>query len=480
MKQLTRLADWTLAWLGTGMLLLLVYLVAVHGSASRYVVLAGVALGLFAARWLPPIVKLNLVLVVVSTVVALYVGEFALSLVASARADFAATQWLTFPSDDTLESTQERLAANAKEKPTFDRRNKMQVIQDFERQGIAAYPAVFPHATLRPVSLDTKHLQALSVKGIEILPLGGISNVHTVFCNESGEYVTYQSDERGFHNPPGIWNLPQFDILAVGDSFTHGACVPSSENYVGVIREQFSGTVTLGMDSNGPITMLASLKEYGPQRRPKVVLWFYYEGNDLQDMEHEQRSPLLMQYVNRSFSQGLFDRQPELDRILREYVSVARQTRGERAGWEDMLKLHHLRNAVAVWYAGQTREEAERVRLTYWAHEVSPENMTLFRGILTEADSMVHGWGGQLYFVYLPQWERYAKPEFADKNRESVLRLINDLKLPLIDLHPVFAKHSDPIGLFPFRQSNHYNTAGHRLVGEQVLRVVRGAPLRTQ
>ena len=93
---------------------------------------------------------------------------------------------------------------------------------------------------------------------------------------------------------------------------------------------------------------------------------------------------------------------------------------------------------------------------------------------------MVHGWGGQLYFVYLPQWERYAKPEFADKNRESVLRLINDLKLPLIDLHPVFAKHSDPIGLFPFRQSNHYNTAGHRLVGEQVLRVVRGAPLRTQ
>lgn len=95
MKQLTRLADWTLAWLGTGMLLL-VYLVAVHGPASRYVVLAGVALGLFAARWLPPIVKLNLVLVAVSTLGAVYTGELVLSRATSARADFTAIQWLTF------------------------------------------------------------------------------------------------------------------------------------------------------------------------------------------------------------------------------------------------------------------------------------------------------------------------------------------------------------------------------------------------
>jgi hypothetical protein len=50
--------------------------------------------------------------------------------------------------------------------------------------------------------------------------------------------------------------------------------------------------------------------------------------------------------------------------------------------------------------------------------------------------------------------------------------VVKDLKLPFIDLHPVFAKLPDPVGLFPFRQSNHYSSEGHRLVGEEVLRVL--------
>ena len=69
--------------------------------------------------------------------------------------------------------------------------------------------------------------------------------------------------------------------MAVGDSFTHGACVPSEDNFVGVIRADHPATANLGMDSNGPLLMLASLKEYALRFRPKTVLWFYFEGNDL-------------------------------------------------------------------------------------------------------------------------------------------------------------------------------------------------------
>ncbi|MBK8277210.1 MAG: hypothetical protein IPK92_15665 [Nitrospira sp.] len=103
-----------------------------------------------------------------------------------------------------------------------------------------------------------------------------------------------------------------------------------------------------------------------------------------------------------------------------------------------------------------------------------------FRDVLVEAVTTVHGWGGELHFVYLPDWARYAKPEVANKNRERVLRLVADLKLPLIDLHPVFAGHPDPVGLFPFRRMNHYNVAGHRLVGEEVLRALDGAGAAAQ
>ena len=98
--------------------------------------------------------------------------------------------------------------------------------------------------------------------------------------------------------------------------------------------------------------------------------------------------------------------------------------------------------------------------------------MNQFRSVLVEAASTVHGWGGTLYFIYLPEWARYGHSEFANKNRDRVLRLVKDLNLPYIDLHPVFAKSPDPVGLFPFRQSNHYSSEGHRLVGKEVLRVL--------
>ena len=110
--------------------------------------------------------------------------------------------------------------------------------------------------------------------------MANISNVTTVFCNESGEYIIYDSDEHGFHNPPGLWHKDAVQAVAVGDSFTHGVFVPSEDSFVSVIRSRMPATVNLGVDGNGPLAMLATLKEYAASLRPTIVLWFYYEGND--------------------------------------------------------------------------------------------------------------------------------------------------------------------------------------------------------
>jgi len=478
MKRIERLADGVLCGMGGGLAVVLAYLTYRHGVALHYVFLAFVVVGLFGcAAWLNPAMKINLAIVILSTVMSLYAGELFLSVMEGARMDFDATRWLTFPSDFTLESTQARLEQNQRKKPTFDRRSKMEVIEDLAQQGAPAYPAVFPQAMLTQDTGDTRgNARALSIDGIETLPLGGISKVHTVFCNESGEYVSYVSDEHGFHNPSTIWGTHRFDVMAVGDSFTQGSCVPSEANFVSVVRDRHPATVSLGMDSNGPVTMLASLKEYGKQHRPKAVLWFYYEGNDLKDMEWEQSSPLLMRYVDGNFSQGLLDRQVEIDRALIEYVDKARQKRAERVGWEETIKLHHLRQSLALWYSGQRHDPAEKIRSTreYFSSEVSDETFNLFRDVLVDAIGTVESWGGRMYFVYLPEWARYAEPELANKNRGRVLELVKSLRLPLIDIHELFAGHHDPLGLFPFRELNHYNIEGHRLVGTEILRVLSG------
>lgn len=94
----------------------------------------------------------------------------------------------------------------------------------------------------------------------------------------------------------------------------------------------------------------------------------------------------------------------------------------------------------------------------------------MFERVLAEAKNTVNLWGGRLVFVYLPTWERYRFPELASKDRDKVLLIAKMLDLEVIDLHEIFSAHPDPLSLFPFRRYAHYNEAGHRLVGEEVLR----------
>ena len=54
---------------------------------------------------------------------------------------------------------------SAEAKPTFDRRDKLEVIHDLRQQGLTAYPAVVPHNILRWVPPgEFKVLRALPMR----------------------------------------------------------------------------------------------------------------------------------------------------------------------------------------------------------------------------------------------------------------------------------------------------------------------------
>jgi hypothetical protein len=100
-------------------------------------------------------------------------------------------------------------------------------------------------------------------------------------------------------------------------------------------------------------------------------------------------------------------------------------------------------------------------------------DLNLLRDILPQAKARVEAWGGRLYFVYLPCWQRYAKqPEIVVKARREVLALVSGLGITIIDAHPAFQSHDDPLSLFPFRGRGHYNQEGDRVVAEKVLKTL--------
>ena len=469
-----RLAGLLLMWGAMLCLALFAVLVWRHGLSLHYLVMLALAVLLGFSVRLPASFKINIALLGLSTLVSVYGAELLLTYSGSAITALGAHAWLSFPQDGNLRVAAERMKTIQETHQEFDTRSRLDVVLDMRAHGVKAYPDVFPMVLFKPSS--RMEIQSVLVsQGEEFLPVAGMAMTTTVFCNESGEYIVYESDEHGFHNPRGIWARKPVELLALGDSYTHGVCVPSEKGFVAVVRARRPNTVNLGVNSHGPLTSLATLKEYGPILRPTLVLWFYYEGNDLRDLDGwEKNSPLLMKYVSSSFSQHLFERQPEIDRVLKEYLDAAMAKATAPVAFESIVKLQHLRQAVQSFYERRPVEQGLPAELLeHLRHRAAPaatEDLHLFERILAEAQATAGTWNGRLVFVYLPTWERYRIPELASKDRDRVLGIARRLNLHVVDMHPVFAAHPDPLSLFPFRRYAHYNEAGHRLVGEEVLK----------
>ncbi len=349
----------------------------------------------------------------------------------------------------------------------FDTRTRFRVVTDMRAEGGRAYPAVFP-AYLMQTDLDGALHSPIVVDGVEVLPLGGVAATPTVLCNESGEHVIYESDERGFNNPPGIWRQESVAVAAVGDSHVQGYCVPPEKNFVALIGRDRPPTLNLGMSGSGPLIALATLKEFLPSLRPPVVLWFFFEGNDIPgDLSVERRSLLLLRYLEEpDFRQGLAGKHAALDRALAEHIDrlLAAQLdgRGTDAG---------LLQAV-ISFVGL----AETRRALKLPSVIGAPDYPFLERIMAEAKRTVESWGGRLFMVYLPGFQAVAGPggATADPRHRPVQAIAEGLELPFVDLWAVIAEHPDAASLYPFRRSNHFNEKGHALVARTVSRAIAG------
>ena len=150
----------------------------------------------------------------------------------------------------------------------------------------------------------------------KILPLSGISNSKTLFCNENGYYSIYKSDRYGFNNPDKEWDQNEIEYVLVGDSYTHGACVNRPNDIASVLRTLSNkSALNLGYYYNSPLIEYATLREYLTSNVKKVV-WIYF-SNDIIDLNDELNNKILKNYLNNNdFTQNLKSKQNEIDDLV--------------------------------------------------------------------------------------------------------------------------------------------------------------------
>jgi hypothetical protein len=390
----------------------------------------------------------------------------ALFAVALTFAVYAAEGVLRWLEPEGWESLHKRRIAAAEEAGVpFDQRMTLEVLLDLRQQGQDAHPSIKPFNFLsEPFRIERR----------DILPLSGIRNVLTVFNgNETGEFFVYQSDEYGFHNPPGLHLRDEVDVAAIGDSYIHGVAVRSGEGIVSKIRAAVPRTVNLGMGASGPLIELAILKEYVKPLRPNVVLWGYYEGNDLSDLRREGENALLREYLE--LERGPFHRrrQKKIDRKLIAFADslVERHSKTQKKAGATEKRQAEKRQSLKPFL--RLRVLRGKLRLAFSPREERQQpDFDLLRQVLTRAQSWTEGWGGRLYFVYLPEYARYSSKAAlsADgQERQSVLRLVEELGLPTIDVAAALAEHEDATTLFPFDLPGHYDVDGCQVVADTIV-----------
>jgi lysophospholipase L1-like esterase len=463
------------------------------GVVLYYLVPAGVAGLLFASLKLKARYKINLAILSVSLAASVLGVELILELANVSAPELAVWQ-VQGQSKEKKQRTREFARQYGVD---FDTRDGNEVVGELRKGGVDAVPMVSKwldeHNDLWNWQPDGTIHSAVNIAGEEVIPLGAVANRLTVLCNESGQWITYPSDEHGFSNPKGIWQSNPLDIAALGDSFAQGYCVPPDKSFVALIQQRFAATLNLGMAGDGPLLEVATLKEYLPSLKPRHVLWFYYEGNDLTGLQTEKKIPLFMAYLKGEFHQGLMGRQRDIDQALIAFIDrqTARkmnqppQPPPQRRNWISkgvsdlvgLIALGSLKQKLGL-VQGRTPQEAEQLRreLLQKAEELADfegPNMDLFSQILVETKSRVNAWGGTLDFVYLPSSTRYfGSAEVPLRMRARVLSAVSALGIPVIDIHSAFQAHGDVRSLFPWGGYGHYNEKGHRVVAEEVLKAI--------
>jgi hypothetical protein len=347
----------------------------------------------------------------------------------------------------------------------YDGRDRLDVILANRATDPNWFPAV-------PANTYLEHNLMLGHE--RIIPLGGVASAQVVGCNEAGFFSTFATDEAGFNNPSGTWPLTRpAHVFLVGDSFTQGDCVRGGAGIADQLRQRRPEVVNLGVGGNGPLMELAGIREYVQAGRVSYVFWLYFEGNDLHDLQRDSREPILLRYLDAAFGQNLLGRQVAVNQAVRQFVEHRTQDRIEGRS----IVLRHLREAIWRVRSGQS-VIARTATPKDKADSLPPLPVPEFLRAVARGDADVKLRGGQLVFVYLPEYFRLLGQPLSHpaRQKDAVLRGVRSLGVPTIDMEHALRRHPSAEGLFPLGLKAHYNDVGYRLIAEELDRFVSNSP----
>ena len=285
--------------------------------------------------------------------------------------------------------------------------------------------------------------------------------------------VDVRYDRNGFRNAVDLTNA---DIVAIGDSYVEGAETPEDQILTSIIARRLGVTVAnFGQSGYGPQQELVVLRRYGMGLRPRVVLWFFFEGNDLDNVARYDglrklaASPDVPKapFQDRSFVRNALWAAARLTTTPRRVASPEALRYGgsfmRADGRQEIVYLDENERPTdprVFEVAAGILEEAKRLALDGSARFLLinvPQKFRVYSGLLTlKPDSPVLGWRLNNLPDILAQWSRERDMEF-------------------LDMTPVLRAAAEKGESVYLPDDNHWSPAGHRLVADAIVDRLRAS-----
>ena len=311
--------------------------------------------------------------------------------------------------------------------------------------------------------------------------LGQVSNTLTVHCNEIGYMNTYISDRYGFNNKDFLWDKKIENIL-IGNSFVHGACVKNEKNISSNINSYGKSTLSFGLGGTGPLHQLAILKEYYKLTRPKNVIYFYYEDNDLKDLARSITDVNLIKYLKPNFIQNIANHQKEIDEHLTiEFKKILNTDPGKLGNSTidvtQKKKINFTKNLIKILRLTELRKFINFfLNESFYLNKSNIDELSVlndYKDIIIEMERYTRTSGSNFIIVYIPSYQTFHYP-FYDYKIKKDLKYFFSTNYNFIDLEKeIKKKFKDPKKVYPYELYGHFNELGYQFISEVIFRNIK-------
>jgi hypothetical protein len=299
------------------------------------------------------------------------------------------------------------------------------------------------------------------------------------------EPITFTFDAKGYRN---VSDLERADIALLGDSYVEGAYVSDDQTTARLLEAEVARpVVNLGVAGFGPSYELRALMRDAAPLQPRVVVWFFFEGNDLYDPDLVPQDTALVSLppppprpawreTVRFFT----------DRSVRRERGFTPNFLWQLSTWTHPLFPNHIPDYGFLSLSGQ-----EEQRVYFGDYGAVPwtsyeeQRWTEMEGIFRSGSEFARDRGMHLLLVYVPIKFRVYQPlvTFPERSRLREWRV-----WPLPDRFRDFCLRSDLACLDlteTFRQSareghtpyavtdTHWGPDGHRIAATAVVDELR-------